>query len=191
MAEQRTLDRGTVITILRHTGGATMDEILLRGGECLQNATHALVESGRVHVREEYIDAQRRNARVYRLATTNYDSEVGTLTVNLSLVSPDVLGELMRAHVFGTGQGYRDYSVCEPYLPVGQQELPTNLVDEMLGEPECRDEWSVITAYSGRGLTIAIHSDGDTSLAFIVQTPAGQRIIINHDAKHDYGWTEI
>jgi len=125
------------------------------------------------------------------MATSHIDTQKGTIVLDLAKLSPDVLGETLRAHVYGHGKGYRDMDVTGTYAPVAQELLPDALVDELLGDPECRDDWMKVTAWSNGNLTIAYACDGDTSLLFQIKLPSSTRTIVNHDAKHDYGWNEV
>ena len=123
--------------------------------------------------------------------TSKLDAEAGTIIIGLAGLSPDALGEILRAHVYGPGKGYRDMDVVGAYAPVAQEVLSDSLVDELLGDPECRDDWMKVHAWSNGPLTIAWANDGDTSLLFRLVLPTGTRTIVNHDAKHDYGWREV
>ena len=123
--------------------------------------------------------------------TSTLNAEAGTITIDLASLTPDALGEILRAHVYGYGKGYRDMEVNGPYIPVEQAELSEKIVDELLGNPEYREDWMKISAWKDDQLTIAYASDGDTSLLFQVNLSDTVRTIVNYDAKHDYGWHEI
>lgn len=125
------------------------------------------------------------------MTTSTLDAANGTMIIGLASLSPDGLGEILRAHVYGPGKGYRDMDVTGAYAPVAQEALSDSLVDEILGDPECRDEWMKVHAWSNGPLTIAWANDGDTSLLFRLVLPTGTRTIVNHDAKHDHGWREV
>lgn len=125
------------------------------------------------------------------MTTSTLDAEAGTIIIGLAGLSPDALGEILRVHVYGPDKGYRDMDVVGAYAPVAQEVLSDSLVDELLGDPECRDEWMKVHAWSNGPLTIAWANDGDTSLLFRLVLPTGTRTIVNHDAKHDYGWREV
>lgn len=124
------------------------------------------------------------------MSTLNADT--GTMTINLAVLPPDALGELLRTHVYGGGKGYRDTYLDEssPYKAIADDDIPADIVDEMLGDPETRDDFMKVTAWSDGPLTIATACDGDTTLLFRIALPTGVRTIVNHDAKHDYGWDE-
>lgn len=125
------------------------------------------------------------------MKTSTLDAESGTMTIDLASLSPDSLGEILRAHVYGPGKGYRDMDVEGAYAPVAQEMLSDTVVEELLGDPECRDEWMKVRAWSNGPLTIAWANDGDTSLLFQLILSSRTRTIVNHDAKHDYGWREV
>ncbi|WP_298848894.1 hypothetical protein [uncultured Salinicola sp.] len=125
------------------------------------------------------------------MQTSTLDAATGTMVIDLASLSPDALGEILRAHVYGPGKGYRDMDVQGPYAPVAQEILSDDIVDEVLGDPECRDDWMRVRAWSNGPLTIAWANDGDTSLLFRLVLPNGTRTIVNHDAKHDHGWSEV
>jgi len=125
------------------------------------------------------------------MTNSKLNVEDGTMTVDLARLSPDALGEILRTHVYGEGNGYRNVDVTGPYAPIPQEMLSEALVDEMLGDPDCRDEWMKVTAWSDGNLLIAYACDGDTSLLFQVNLPGGKRTVVNHDAKHQGGWTEV
>ena len=118
-------------------------------------------------------------------------AETGQIIIDLAQLSPDALGETLRAHVYGAGKGYRDTYVTGRYAPIAEEMLSDALIDEMLGDPECREDWMKVTAWSDEVLTIATASDGDTTLLFQIKLPSGTRTVVNHDAKHDYGWSEV
>ena len=126
------------------------------------------------------------------MTTSTLDAEAGTMIIGLAALSPDALGEILRAHVYGPGKGYRDMDidVVSPYTRINDP-LPVDIVDELLGDPECRDDWMKVHAWSNGPLTIAWANDGDTSLLFRLVLPTGTRTIVNHDAKHDHGWREV
>lgn len=127
--------------------------------------------------------------------TSKLDAEAGTIIIGLAGLSPDALGEILRTHVYGPDKGYRNMDVEAGvegvYAPLAQEDLPTYIVDELLGDPECRDEWMKVYAWTDEVLTIAWASDGDTSLLFRLVLPTGTRTIVNRDAKRDYGWREV
>lgn len=124
--------------------------------------------------------------------TSTLNADTGTMIINLAQLSPDALGELLRTHVYGEGQGYRDTYIDEssPYKAIAEDDIPADIVDEMLGDPETRDGMRV-TAWSDGPLTVATACDGDTTLLFRIALPTGTRTIVNYDAKHDYGWDAI
>ena len=127
--------------------------------------------------------------------TSKLDAEAGTMIIGLAGLSPDALGEILRVHVYGPDKGYRNMDVEAGvdgvYAPLSQEDLPDDIVDELLGDPECRDDWMKVHAWTDDILTIAWANDGDTSLLFRLVLPTGTRTIVNHDAKHDYGWREV
>jgi len=120
------------------------------------------------------------------------NAATGEITLNLLTMTPDQLGETLRAHVYGVGNGYRDMHIDDAsvYTPV-TNPLPDAIVDEMLGDSECRDDWMKVHAWTDGNLMIAYACDGDTSLLFQLNLPNGTRTIVNHDAKCDYGWNEV
>ena len=125
------------------------------------------------------------------MTTSTIDTKTGTMVIDLAHLSPDALGELLRTHVYGPGKGYRDMEVEGAYAPVAQEVLSDDIVDEVLGDPECREDWMKVRAWSNGNLTIAYACDGDTSLLFQIKLPSGTRTIVNHDAKHDSGWDDV
>jgi len=126
------------------------------------------------------------------MTTSTLDAVSGTITFDLASLSPDVLGEMLRAHVYGLGKGYRDMDidVVSPYTRI-QEPLPVDIVDELLGDPEFRDDWMTVRAWTDDVLTIAWANDGDTSLLFRLVLPTGTRTIVNPHAKRDSGWSEV
>jgi len=126
------------------------------------------------------------------MTTSKLNAESGTMIIDLARLSPDALGEILRSHVYGAGKGYRDMNIDDEssYTHV-IEPLPDAIVNELLGEPEFRDEWMKVHAWTDDILTIAYATDGDTSLLFQIVLPTGTRTIVNHDAKCDYGWCEV
>ena len=190
------MPKASVLAILKDRGISTARELLAISPatlteNSLRDALQTLVDEGTVLETSSYDSSLRREVPHYELAPSQIDGETGIISFNLALLSPDALGEILRSHVFGAGRGYRDMTVHGPYGEVPQDALEPNIVDELLGDPECRDEWMKVYAWQGGNLLIAHANDGDTSLLFQIALPSGTRTLINHDAKHDYGWTEV
>lgn len=127
------------------------------------------------------------------MTTSTLDAANGTMTFDLASLSPDVLGEMLRAHVYGPGKGYRnmDIDVVSPYTRMDESLIPVDIIDELLGDPEFRDDWMTVRAWTDDILTIAWANDGDTSLLFQIVLPTGTRTIVNPHAKRDHGWSEV
>ncbi len=125
------------------------------------------------------------------MLNSQINAKTGTLVIDLANISPNGLGELLRAHVYGLDKGYRDAVVTGPYTEIPEENISEDIVNEVLPNLEDREDWMKVTAWSDEILTVATNNDGDTTMLFQIKLPNGTRTIINYEANRDYGWEEI
>ena len=122
----------------------------------------------------------------------HYDAATGMISQNVMALTPDQIGEAMRAVVFGHGKGYRDDEPLGHFMPTSGLLLPTYLMEHMGIDKDDSPPRAWRSVDQQANILVAMSFNGDTTLVIEMNTPDGRRrAFINTDAKKDSGWREI